>query len=88
MAPRAAKDGEEIPARPRLAEPLVGDVVGGDVEGGLYRDLERVLDEPLLLHVGAQRGREGELTQLADARLDERELLGDEVAVDHGRPSR
>jgi hypothetical protein len=47
-----------------------------------------VLDEPLLLHVGAKRVRAGELAQLADARLDERELLGDEVAVDHGRPSR
>lgn len=78
------EQSEELAVRPRLPEAPVGDEVRGDVERGLDGDLERVLDEPLLANVGPQRARPGELLELPDVRLDHRELLRDEVGVDHG----
>jgi hypothetical protein len=55
----------------------------GHVDGRLDRDLQRVLDEALLAQVGSDPLRVRQGPQLADARLDARELLGDQVRVGH-----
>src|SRR5919106_6966795 len=49
----------------------VRDDVRGHVEPGLDRDLQRMLDEPLLPHIGGDGGGPRELAELLDARLDE-----------------
>src|SRR6185369_1977046 len=74
---------EQLTVGARLAEALVRDDVGGHVERGLNGDLKRVLDEPLLPYIGRDGRGPGKLAQLLNTRLDEGELLGDELAVRH-----
>ena len=53
----------------------------GDVERGLDGDLQRVLDEALLLHVPRELVEPRQRAKLGDTGLDLRELLGDEVGI-------
>jgi hypothetical protein len=48
-----------------------------------WRQLERVLDEALLLEVAIELGRAGEPLEVSDTGLDEGELLREEVGVGH-----
>jgi hypothetical protein len=53
------------------------------VLAGLYRDLQRVLDEPALADVRVEKVEPRQRAQLAHARLDDSELLPDEIFVRH-----
>ena len=55
-----------------------------NVEGGLYRDLEGVLDKPTLANVVLDSFGVGEFGELAQACLDECETLAYQVCV--GQP--
>jgi hypothetical protein len=84
----SGQEDEELAVRPRLAQASVGNDVGGGVERGLDGRLERVLDEALLLDVVTDHVRPREVPQLADVRLDERQLLGEEIGIGQGTASR
>src|SRR5512138_2089445 len=52
-------------------------------------DLQSVLDEAQLAHVGGQKIRACLLAQIPQASLDERQSLGDEILIGHAaRPRR
>ena len=51
------------------------------IEGGLYRDLEGVLDEPALANVVLDSIRVGDFGELAQACLDERETFAYQIGV-------
>ena len=70
---------EQLAVGARLPQPLVGHDVRRGVEDRLDRDLQRVLHEPRLANVGRDRRRAGQLAQLADARLDDREPFRDQL---------
>ena len=53
----------------------------GNVEDGLYRDLEGVLDKPALTDVALDSLGVGDFGKLAQACLDERESLAYEIDV-------
>ena len=73
---------EECLVGARLTESIARDHVRSDVEGGLYRDLKGVLDEPALANVVLDPVGVGEFGKLAQTRLDERESLAHQVGVD------
>jgi hypothetical protein len=62
--------------------------VGRHVQGGLDRDLERVLHEALLADVSRDLFRVREPTQLGDRGFDRGELLRDEIGVGYPAGSR
>lgn len=67
---------------------FIGGDVGRHVQGGLDRDLERVLHEALLADVSRDLFRVREPTQLGDPGFDRGELLRDEIGVGHPAGSR
>jgi hypothetical protein len=73
------------PAVTRSQAP-VGHHVGCCIQRRLYRDLQRVLDEALLAQIPLDRPRPGEGSQLLDAGLHERELLGKKIRIGHRSP--
>lgn len=66
-----------------LAETPIGDDMRRDVECGLNRELERMFDESCLTNVVLDQINARERPQLANTRLDERELLREERFVRH-----
>jgi len=75
--------GEEIAVRRGLSEAFIRDDMRGDIKGRLDRQLERMLDEAPLAHVSADALEPREFAHFATARLDDRQLLGDELRVGH-----
>jgi hypothetical protein len=61
--------------------------MGGNVERRLDGDLQGVLHEPDLAYIRGQEIRPRLLAQLAQARLDERQLLGNEILVRQAAPT-
>jgi len=59
--------------------------VGGDIQGGLDGDLQRVLDETFFLHVTAELIEPGEGAKLGDRGLDLRELLDEQIGIGQRR---
>jgi hypothetical protein len=55
--------------------------MGRRIERRLDGDLQCVLDEPLLAYVVQNLGGPRERTELSHTRLDQSELLGDELRV-------
>ena len=71
-----------------FTEPLTRDHVGSDVEGGLYRNLQGVLDKPALANITLDSSGVGEFGELPQAGLDERETLAYQVEVWSTRDTR
>ena len=83
IQPPKARRVEELPIRRGLPETLVGHDVRRYVQRRLNRELERVLDEALLLEIVADAVQASHGRELAEARFDEGEPLRDEVRVGH-----
>lgn len=66
-----------------LSKPVVRHDVGGYVQGSLDRDLEGMFDEALLAQVLSNRRGPGQGSQLLDTRLDQGELLRNELGIRH-----
>ena len=72
---------EQLAVCVRLAQTLVRDDVGSHVKGRVYGDLQRVQHEPGFPNVADDLRRTRQRPELLDARLDEREFLGEKVDV-------
>ena len=75
---------EQLAVRLGLSQALVGDDVGRRIEGRLDGDLERMQHESGFPDVSKDLGRARQRPELLDARLDEGELLSQEIGVGHG----
>ena len=79
---------EQLTIGLQFAQSLIRNDMRGRIERRLHRELDRVDDEPFLAYVLFQEIEPRERSQLGHARLDEREPLEDEVAVNHGPEAR
>ena len=82
------EESEQLLIGDRLAEALVRNDVRRDIDRGLNCDLQAMFDEALFADVLRNAFRASQVTELAHERLDERESLGNEVRIRHGRSSR